>query len=79
MLLREFSIVRQKLGARKAGFCMAFVTDLVPGLAMALGFAQLEGLALPCRMTYSSEYDAAELASQKEELLVSTGLGTPRA
>ena len=79
VLLREFSIVRQKLGARKAGLCMALVTDLVPGLAMALGFAQLEALALPCRMVFTDEYNAAELASQKEELLVSTGLGTPRA
>lgn len=54
----------------------ALSQQVVPGLAMALGFAQLEGLALPCKMAYASEYDAAELASQKEELLVSTGLGT---
>ena len=27
VLLREFSIVRQKLGARKAGFSLAFLTD----------------------------------------------------
>ena len=50
-------------------------TQVVPGVAMALGFAQLEAAALPCKMAFASEYNAAELASQKEELLVSTGLG----
>ena len=43
---------------------------------MALGFAQLEAAALPCKMAFASEYNPAELASQKEELLVSTGLGS---
>lgn len=45
-------------------------------MAMALGFAQLEAAALPCKMAFASEYNPAELASQKEELLVSTGLGS---
>ena len=49
--------------------------QVVPGVAMALGFAQLELAALPCKMAFASEYNATELASQKEELLVSTGVG----
>ena len=42
--MEEAKIVFEKLGPQKAFTSMAFITDLVPGIIMALGFGQVLSL-----------------------------------
>ena len=42
--MEEAKIVFEKLGPQKAFTSMAFITDLVPGIIMAMGFGQVLSL-----------------------------------
>ena len=70
VLMGEFSAVRERHGLGRALFSEAFVTDAVPGAAMALLFAQLQLLALPLRLVLGDDYTTDNLRNQKEELVV---------
>jgi len=49
VLFRSSSIVQDKFGFKTAFFSMAFMTDLIPGVFMAIFFAQLQLLAMPLK------------------------------
>ena len=72
VLRQEFSVVQGKFGVKAAGFSAAFFVDLVPGIAMAALFAQLNTMAFPCRLALGDEYSEEELAGMVEELVVTT-------
>ena len=69
VLFQESSIVQQKLGMKKAFGSMAFVTSLVPGVIMAVFFAQLKLLAtpllsIPSSWGFGESYDEAQALEQ---------------
>ncbi|CAE7687298.1 unnamed protein product, partial [Symbiodinium pilosum] len=69
VLFQESSIVQRKLGMKKAFGSMAFVTSLVPGIIMALFFAQIKLLArpllsIPSSWGFGESYDEAQAVEQ---------------
>jgi Flp pilus assembly protein TadG len=80
-LAKEMKVVHRKYGLAKATTSAGFVTDFVPGIAMANIFTQLAAAAVPCNMAFggaykesddgtSASYDPAELEKQMERLVV---------
>ena len=75
VLAKEANIVREKHGTRKAFFSMAFLTDMIPGVAMGFFFAQMQVLALPLKgYMGSGTYDEDEIV---EQLVLKTGFDEP--
>ncbi|CAK0856659.1 unnamed protein product [Prorocentrum cordatum] len=74
VLLQEASVVEAKLGFMKAYFSSAFITDLIPGVVMAVLFGQLQWLAAPLVATQSGYED-----QDKERLLEELVLHHPPA
>lgn len=72
VLASEFSAVRQRHGLGKALFSEAFLTDAVPGAAMAVLFAQMQLISLPLRLALGDDYTANAVAGQTEDLIVLT-------
>jgi hypothetical protein len=73
VLSKEASIVLDKHGPGKA-FGMAFATDMIPGVVMALLFAQLKLLALPLALRGGTgTYDEGSLV---EQLVLTTEAAT---
>ena len=70
ILLKEAQVVFKKQGLVKAGLSKAFLTDLIPGLVMALLFGQMILLALPLRMALGDSYSPSMVATQVERLIV---------
>ena len=65
-------IVFDNHGLVKAGLSAAFLIDFIPGVVMSLLFGQLASLALPIRAVLGDEYSPKMVASQFEELVVSS-------
>ena len=65
-------IVFDNHGLVKAGLSAAFLTDFIPGVVMSLLFGQLASLALPIRAVLGDEYSPKMMASQFEELVISS-------
>ena len=64
VLIEEAKIVYEKLGPVKAFSSNAFITDLVPGIVMALMLGQVALLAAPVRSWIGNEYDEATLVEE---------------
>jgi SAM-dependent methyltransferase len=73
VLIEEARIVYEKLGPQKAFASMAFITDLVPGIIMCLGFGQLALLGAPLRAYDSANWLAYDESTLTEELVVLVG------
>ena len=65
-------IVLENHGIVKAGLSAAFLTDFIPGVVMSLLFGQLASLALPLRAVLGDEYSLDKMASQFEDLVVTS-------
>merc|ERR1719427_1006096 len=72
ILMNEMKIVFNKHGLVKAGLSAAFLTDFIPGVVMSMLFGQLATMALPLRAVLGDVYSPAMLATQFEELIVSS-------
>jgi hypothetical protein len=69
VLLQEASVVEKRLGAMKAYFSSAFITDLIPGVVMTVLFGQLQWLATPLVATQSG-YEDQDQERLLEELVL---------
>jgi SAM-dependent methyltransferase len=65
VLAKEMGIVADKHGLKKALMSSAVVTDIVPGIFMAVLFGQLQLLALPAKASLGESYaDPSEMVEQ---------------
>lgn len=71
VLSKEMAIVGEKHGLKKALLSSAAVTDMVPGVFMAVLFGQLQLLALPVKAFLGDSYEDED--SMIEQLVVLTG------
>lgn len=69
VLFQESSLVQDKFGLKKAFGSMAFITSLVPGVVMAVLFAQLKVLSTPLLLMpgFGESYDEE---AAREQLVV---------
>jgi len=72
ILFNEVKIVFKNHGMMKACLSGAFLTDFIPGVVMSVLFGQLASMALPIRAVLGDEYSPDKLASQFEELVVTS-------
>jgi len=65
VLLNEIPIVAKRHGWASALASSAFITDLVPGIAMTIVYAQLQVMAYPIKKyVFGSEYDSQSLCEK---------------
>eukprot|EP00929_Paragymnodinium_shiwhaense_P054678 TRINITY_DN27413_c0_g1_i1.p1 TRINITY_DN27413_c0_g1~~TRINITY_DN27413_c0_g1_i1.p1 ORF type:complete len:1588 (+),score=423.13 TRINITY_DN27413_c0_g1_i1:99-4862(+) len=67
VLAKEAGVVQGKFGPKKAFLSPGFMVSFVPGIIMSIYFAQLELMALPCKMMFGDNYDESKMV---EELVV---------
>jgi hypothetical protein len=69
-LLSEFSVIVKKYGMKEALLSQGLFINIVPGIVMALQFAQLELLKAPCVMYYGDAYTPEDYATHNQRMLV---------